>query len=156
MNLSDAVILVVEDNDDDVMLIRRAFHKTQLPKRVEFARDGAEAIKYLLGGPPYDDRRRYPLPELIILDLKMPRVDGFEVLRAIKGASQTRRIPVVILTSSSETADIGRSYDLGANSYLIKPVAFEKFSDVVLEIESYWLALNESPPRIEAQAVAGH
>ncbi len=138
-------ILLVEDNEDDVVLILRAFKKTQLPKRVAVVRDGAEAIGYLLGTPPYGDRTLYPLPALVILDLKMPRVDGFEALEVVKGVSRLRQIPVVVLTSSSEAADVSRSYELGANSYLVKPVAFERFSEVVAEIESYWLALNVSP-----------
>jgi CheY-like chemotaxis protein len=155
MNQGDAVILVVEDNDDDVALIRRAFRETQLPKRVEVARDGGEALDYLLGRPPYDDRKRYPLPRLVILDLKMPRVDGFEVLETAKRASRTKRIPVVILTSSSEQKDIERSYELGANSYLVKPVAFDRFRGVVARIEEYWLELNTSPQGIEVRVSAG-
>ena len=137
--------MVVEDNDDDVTLIRRAFGKTAVAKRVEVARDGSEALRYLLGTPPYDDRDRFPLPHLVILDLKMPRVDGFEVLDVVKRNTRTRPIPVVVLTSSSEVADIKRCYDLGANSYLIKPVAFERLADVVAGIEEYWLALNAWP-----------
>lgn len=145
MRTNGAVVLVVEDNDDDVTLIRRAFERTALPKRVEVARGGAEALRYLWGVPPFEDRERHPLPQVILLDLKMPRVDGFEVLEIVKGNSRTRRIPVVVLTSSSESADVGRSYDLGANSYLVKPVAFDRLADVVAEIEKYWLALNTWP-----------
>jgi CheY-like chemotaxis protein len=155
MNRNDPVILVVEDNDDDVALIRRAFRKTSVTKRVEVARGGAEALAYLFGRPPYDDRTRYPLPDLVLLDLKMPRMDGFEVLEIIKSASRTRRIPVVVLTSSSESKDVGRSYDLGANSYLVKPVAFEHFSCVVAELEKYWLALNTTSAAEERVGVGG-
>jgi two-component system response regulator len=140
-----AVVLVVEDNDDDVTLIRRAFEKTSLHKRVEVARDGVEALRYLMGVPPFDNRESYPLPQLVILDLKMPRMDGFEVLEAVKADPRTRQIPVVVLTSSSEAADVSRSYDLGANSYLVKPVAFERLAGVVAEVERYWLSLNVWP-----------
>jgi CheY-like chemotaxis protein len=145
-------VLLVEDNDDDVKLIQRAFKKTHLPQRVEVARDGGEALNYLTGAPPYDDRDHFPLPALVILDLKMPRVDGFDVLAAVKGTFGLRRIPVIVLTSSSELSDIHRSYDLGANSYLVKPVAFGRFAEVVSEIESYWLGFNTPaapPPFLE-------
>jgi len=155
MNENGAVILVVDDNEDDVALIRRAFAKTRLPKRVEVARDGTEAAKYLLGATPFNDRVRYPLPHLVLLDLKMPRVGGFEVLEVIKGAARTKWIPVVVLTSSSEPVDIKRSYDLGANSYLVKPVAFHEFTRLVAEIEKYWLALNTSPA-VEVRVGAGY
>lgn len=144
-------ILLVEDSPDDVKLIIRAFSKTRLPKRVEVVRDGAEALAYLFGKEPYADRGAYPLPVLIILDLKMPRVDGFDVLATIKQAPHLRRIPIVVLTSSSETADVDRCYDLGANSYLVKPGSWEGFTRVVAEIESYWLTLNVTAP-IEALA----
>jgi two-component system response regulator len=137
--------LVVEDNADDVTLIRRAFEKTAAAKRVEVVRDGAEALQYLQGEPPYVDRERYPLPHLVLLDLKMPRVDGFEVLEAVKRDERTRPIPVVVLTSSSEGSDIKRCYDLGANSYLVKPVSFERLAGVVAEVGKYWLALNALP-----------
>jgi CheY-like chemotaxis protein len=140
-----ATVLVVEDNDDDVTLIRRAFERTGAAKRVEVARDGAAALKYLAGKYPYDDRERYPLPGLILLDLKMPRMDGFGVLEIVKRDPRTRPIPVVVLTSSSDAADIKRSYELGANSYLVKPVAFGRLEAVVAEIGNYWLALNTSP-----------
>jgi CheY-like chemotaxis protein len=146
--MTNAVILIAEDSEDDVLLIRRAFRKTRLPKRVEVVRDGAQAVDYLLGQPPYDDREQHPLPSLIILDLKMPRVSGFEVLEVIKGSPLTRRIPVVVLTSSRENEDIKHCYDLGANSYLVKPVGFEQFSAVVAEIEKYWLAVNTPPAEL--------
>ncbi len=146
MSNDEHAVLLVEDSPDDVKLIVRAFGRTRLPKRVQVVRDGADALAYLFGKAPYDDRSAYPLPALVILDLKMPRVDGFEVLNAVKSAPHLRRIPVVVLTSSSEAADIDRCYDLGANSYLVKPVAFADFSYVVAEIESYWLGLNVAAP----------
>jgi CheY-like chemotaxis protein len=146
MVTSEKLILVVEDNDNDVLLILRAFKKVGWPGRVEVKRDGAEAIAYLIGEPPYKDRDVFPLPALVILDLKMPRVDGFEVLAVIKTEAELRRIPVIILTSSGETADIARCYDLGANSYLVKPITFDEFTGVVDEIDKYWLSINVSPP----------
>jgi len=150
VNNDQHAVLLVEDSPDDVKLIVRAFGKTRLPKRVEVVRDGADALAYLFGKAPYDDRYAYPLPALIILDLKMPRVDGFEVLNAVKSTPCLRRIPIVVLTSSSEAADVDKCYDLGANSYLVKPVSFADFTRVVAEIETYWLALNVAAPAAAA------
>jgi CheY-like chemotaxis protein len=145
MIVNGVLVLVVEDNDDDVMLIRRAFEKVAGAKRVVVTRDGSGALRYLFGRAPYEGGERFPLPHLILLDLKMPGVDGFEVLEVIKRSARTRSIPAVVLTSSSDAADIKRCYDLGANSYLIKPVAFEQLADVIAELDKYWLALNAWP-----------
>ena len=137
-------ILLVEDNPDDVDLTMRALRKHNLANRVHVVRDGAEALDYIFG----DDENTPPVhrPRLILLDLKLPKVDGLEVLKKLKSHPKTRPIPVVVLTSSSESPDIERSYSIGANSYIVKPVDFEKFVDVVGSLGFYWLLLNQ-PPR---------
>lgn len=141
-----ACILLVDDNRMDVELTQDAFREARLSNRVEVAENGIQALDYLLGRDVYADRSRYPLPDLILLDLKMPGVDGFEVLRRLKETPLLKRIPVVILTSSREEGDRALSYDTGANSYLVKPVSFSGFVEVVREIEDYWLTLNVGPP----------
>lgn len=113
---------------------------------VHVARDGQEAVNYLFGHDEYEDRQRYPLPDLILLDLKLPGIDGHEVLRRVKCEEMLKRIPVIILTSSEEEGDRALSYDIGANSYLVKPVSFDGFLDVVKQISDYWLSLNVGPP----------
>jgi len=145
MNERQTVVLLAEDNEDDVHLVERAFRLAQLPHAVVVARDGGEALAYLFGEPPYDDRARFPLPAVVILDLNMPRVNGFDVLASVKQAKDLCRIPIVVLSSSDEDADIQRSYDLGANSYLKKPVGFDAFTYLIAEIEEYWLRTNLSP-----------
>lgn len=139
----EAVVLLIEDNDDDVRLITRALGKTVLPKRVEVARSGAEAVAYITAAPPYEDRGRYPLPVLIILDLKMPGVDGYDVLRMIRARDDLCGVTVVILTDVKETGSVSRTYDLGASVYFVKPHAGRSFADVAREIENYWLAGRE-------------
>jgi CheY-like chemotaxis protein len=141
-----ACILLVDDNRMDVELALDAFHEAHLSNRVEVAGSGQQALDYLFGAHGYADRIRHPLPDLILLDLKMPGIDGFEVLRQVKAAPLVKRIPVVILTSSHEEGDRAMSYDIGANSYLVKPVSFEGFLAVVGKIEDYWLTLNIAPP----------
>lgn len=140
-------ILLVEDNRMDVELTLDAFNEVRLCNGVHVAEDGDIALDYLFGRGEYADRDAYPLPDLILLDLKLPRVDGFEVLRQIKGAPGLKRIPVVILTSSKEEGDRALGYDIGANSYLVKPISFDGFLDVVKTIEGYWLSLNIAPPK---------
>lgn len=142
-----AHILLVEDNRMDVELTLDAFHEAKLRNSVHVATRGQEALDYLFGRDQYADRRRYPLPNLILLDLKMPGIDGFEVLRQIKSAPILKRLPVIILTSSKEEGDRALSYDIGANSYLVKPVSFDGFLDVVRQIDGYWLSLNAPPPK---------
>jgi two-component system response regulator len=134
-------ILLVEDDPDDEALTLRALRKRNLANDVEVARDGAEALDRLLG----TGRDAKTAPAVVLLDLKLPKVDGLEVLRRIRADARTKTLPVIILTSSKEEQDVARSYDLGANSYVRKPVEFEKFIEAVGELGLYWLLLNESP-----------
>lgn len=135
-------ILLVEDNPMDVELTLDAFREAKLRNVINVARNGEEALDYLFGRNQYADRVKYPFPSLILLDLKMQGIDGFEVLRQIKKTDILKRIPVVILTSSKEEGDRALSYDLGANSYLLKPVSFNGFIEVVKKIDEYWFLLN--------------
>lgn len=139
-------ILLVDDNRMDVELTVDAFAQAHLDNHVEVVRSGQEAIDYLLGRGPFADRARYPMPEIVLLDLKMPVVDGFEVMRQVKSAPRVRRIPIIVLTSSREEGDRAMSYDYGANSYLVKPVSFAGLLDVVGTLRKYWLTLNVAPP----------
>jgi len=141
-----AHILLVEDNRMDVELTLDAFREARLRNTVHVAPNGQDALDYLFGRGQYADRHTYPLPNLILLDLKLPGIDGFEVLRQIKGTPLLKRLPVIILTSSKEEGDRALSYDIGANSYLVKPVSFEGFLGVIRQIEGYWLSLNVGPP----------
>jgi CheY-like chemotaxis protein len=141
-----ALILLVDDSDFDVELTLDAFREASLSNRIEVANNGQQAIDYLLGQDKYSDRASYPLPDLILLDLKMPGIDGFDVLERVKSTPLVKRIPVIILTSSKEQGDRALSYDIGANSYLVKPVSFTGFIDVVKQIEDYWLTLNVGAP----------
>ena len=141
-----AHILLVEDNRMDVELTLDAFHEAKLLNTIHVASNGQEALDYLFRRGVYADRNTYPMPDLILLDLKLPRVDGFEVLRQIKSTDILKRLPVVILTSSKDEGDRALSYDIGANSYLVKPVSFEGFLGVIKQIEGYWLSLNIAPP----------
>jgi CheY-like chemotaxis protein len=144
-----AQILLVEDNRMDVELTLDAFREARLMNTVHVAPNGQDALDYLFGRGRYADRVTYPLPDLILLDLKLPGVDGFEVLRQIKTAPILKRLPIIILTSSREEGDRALSYDHGANSYLVKPVSFDGFLDVVRQIEGYWVSLNVAPPEVE-------
>ena len=139
------LILIVEDDGNDVLLIRRAFKKAQTVNPLEVVTDGEEAINYLKGEGKYTDRNQYPLPILILLDLKLPLKSGFEVLEWLKKQEGLKRIPVVILTSSSESRDINQAYDLGANTYLVKPVYFKDLIEMFKTIDIYWLILSEKP-----------
>lgn len=136
-------ILLVEDNPDDVELALHAFKKNRIASRIQVARDGAEALDYLFRRGGYAERTAGNNPKVILLDLKLPKVDGLEVLRRIKENSETRAIPVVALTSSREERDIAESYKLGANSYIVKPVDFEQFTEVVRQLGLYWMTLNQ-------------
>jgi len=142
-----AHILLVEDNRLDIELTLDAFKEAHLGNSVHVAKNGIEALDYLFGQKQYGDREQYPLPDIILLDLKMPGIDGFEVLRRVKAEPEVKRIPVVILTSSREEGDLALSYDCGANSYLVKPVSFEGFLKVVQQVQEYWLILNMGPPK---------
>jgi two-component system response regulator len=139
-------ILLVEDNPNDVKLALYAFQKQQLLNRVHVVRDGAEALEFLFATDRYADRQGLDGPRLILLDLKLPLVDGTEVLRRVKADPRTRAIPVVVLTSSREERDIVESYKLGVNSYIVKPVDFDQFTEAVRQLGFYWLLLNQSPP----------
>ena len=140
MNLPDAIdILLVEDNPNDAELTQRALKKSEIGARLAVARDGAEALEYLLS--------RRPKPKVIFLDLKLPKIDGIEVLRRVRQDDRTRSIPVIVLTSSQEERDIKECYSLGVNSYVVKPVEFDKFYKVVADLGTYWLVLNKAPLR---------
>jgi CheY-like chemotaxis protein len=138
-------ILLAEDNPDDVELARRAFQKINLNNNIIVTNDGAETLDYLNGKGKYQGRNTEDLPRIILLDLKMPKVHGLEVLKYVRENQQTKYIPVIILTSSQDKKDVIRSYELGANSYIVKPIDFVKFSEVVQQIVIYWLTLNEQP-----------
>jgi len=139
-------ILLVEDNPDDELLTLRALKKQNITNEVVVARDGAEALDYLFGSGPYAGRDLSVMPQLILLDLKLPKVDGLEVLRRVRADERTRLLPVVILTTSREQQDLLQGYGLGANSYVRKPVDFDQFAEAVRQLGLYWLLLNESPP----------
>lgn len=141
------VILLVEDNADDEALTLRALRKNNIPNKVVVARDGVEAVDYLLGTGPYAGRDPEDLPRIVLLDLKLPKLNGFEVLEKLRADPRTRLLPVIILTSSREQRDIMHGYDLGANSYVRKPVDFEQFVEAIRQLSRYWLVLNENPPR---------
>ena len=143
--MDNKVILLVEDNPDDEALTLRALKKNNILNDVVVARDGVEALDYLFCRGTYAGRNRQDLPQLVLLDLKLPKVDGLEVLREMRSSADTRRLPVVILTSSSEERDIVAGYDLGANSYICKPVDFTQFTEAVRQLGIYWLVLNVSP-----------
>jgi CheY-like chemotaxis protein len=150
MNTNDIVeILLVEDNPEDLALALRALEKAHLTNKIEVARDGAEALDFIFAEGEHAGRKVENGPKVILLDLKLPKVDGLEVLRRIKGDERTRMIPVVVLTSSKEQSDVVESYRLGVNSYIVKPVNFEGFAAAVQELGMYWLLLNQ-PPKLEA------
>ena len=146
VNVDAVDILLVEDNPHDVELTLRALKKHNLANRVHVVKDGAEALEFIFGTDTYADRDIEIGPKVVLLDLKLPKVDGLEVLRKIKSDERTKIIPVVVLTSSQEESDIVKSYKLGANSYMVKPVDFDKFIESVSELGLYWLLLNK-PPR---------
>lgn len=146
MNSKNKVILLVEDNEDDEILATRALEKYHVANSVVVARDGAEALDYLYSTGAYAGREPATDPALVLLDLKLPKVSGLEVLTRIREDKRTRLLPVVILTSSREDQDLIGGYSLGANSYIRKPVDFRQFSEAVLQVGLYWLVLNESPP----------
>ena len=141
----DKVILLVEDNPDDEVLTRRALNRNNIGNEVVVARDGIEALDYLFGAGTYEGRGPCVLPQLVLLDLKLPKMDGLEVLRRIRADERTRLLPVVILTSSREQRDLVEGYGRGANSYIRKPVDFAQFVEAVRQLGLYWLVLNETP-----------
>jgi CheY-like chemotaxis protein len=141
-------ILLVEDSPQDLELTRRALRKANLTNRIHIARDGTEALEFIFCEGAHAGRRIEDVPKVILLDLKLPKVDGLEVLKRIKGDARTRDIPVVMLTSSKEQNDVVESYELGVNSYIVKPVNFERFTEAVQQLGMYWLLLNQ-PPKLE-------
>lgn len=146
---NSSTILLVEDNADDEVLTLRALRKNNIRNEVVVARDGAEALDYLFGTGAYKQRDTIPLPQVVLLDLKLPKIDGLEVLERIRANKRTKLLPIVILTSSNEEQDRLRGYDLGANSYVRKPVDFTQFTEAVRNLGLYWLLLNEGPPAIQ-------
>ncbi len=148
--MADKMILLVEDNPDDEALTVRAFKNNNIRNEVVVTRDGAEALEYLFGTGAYASRDMAVMPAVTLLDLKLPKVDGLEVLRSLRADERTRNLPVVILTSSKEEQDLLNGYKLGANSYIRKPVDFNQFTESVRQLGLYWLVLNEPPPRKEA------
>jgi two-component system, response regulator len=137
-------ILLVEDNPHDAEITLRALKRANFANHVQWLEDGEEALAFLFSEGPYADQPQ-PRPRVMLLDIKMPKVDGIEVLKRIKADSRTRSIPVVMLTSSKEETDLVRSYDLGVNSYLVKPVDFQRFSEEVTRVGHYWVAMNQMP-----------
>ncbi|HKP04762.1 MAG TPA: response regulator [Chthoniobacterales bacterium] len=148
MNEKPVEILLVEDNPNDLELTRRALRKANLSNNIQITRDGAEALEFLFCEGSYANRKLEDGPKVILLDLKLPKVDGLEVLKQVKTDPRTKSIPVVVLTSSKEQRDVVESYQLGVNSYIVKPVNFEGFATAVQEIGMYWLLLNQ-PPKME-------
>lgn len=143
--LENEYILLVDDDSNDVLLIQRAFQKAGLKDTLKVTRDGQQAIDYLKGQGHYADRSRFPLPFLVLLDLKMPGTSGFEVLHWVRSQPDLRRLLVVVLTSSNLQADVDRAYELGANSYLVKPVEFEEMVNMIKRFEAYWSEINRTP-----------
>ncbi|MFX1465182.1 MAG: response regulator [Promethearchaeota archaeon] len=142
------IILLVEDNPDDVLLTKRAFKKSNILNELVVASDGVEALDYLFGTGAYEGRDLSIMPVLILLDLRLPKLDGIDVLRRIRDDERTKLIPVVVLTTSKEQKDLIKSYSLGANSYIRKPVDFDQFVQAVRQLGLYWVLLNEPPPVI--------
>ena len=145
--MATKLILLVEDNPDDEALTLRALSRNGIKHDVQVAHDGVEALDYLFGRGTFAGRDLRTMPAVTLLDLKLPRIDGLEVLRQLRGHDLTRCLPVVVLTSSKEDQDLVQSYGLGANSYIRKPVDFVQFTEAVRQVGSYWLILNEDPPR---------
>jgi|SRR6185437_14469869 len=142
---TDQFILLAEDDPNDTLLIKRAFQKAGLGEVFKTVGDGDQAIAYLRGMDEYADRARFPLPFLLLLDLKMPGTDGFEVLQWLRSQPDFKRLLVVVLTSSNLQADVDRAYDLGANSYLVKPVEFTEMVNMIQRFEAYWTEINRFP-----------
>ena len=144
MNGPIADVLLVEDNPDDLELALHAFKQNRVSDRIQVARDGAEALQLLFAAADNESH----LPRVVLLDMKLPKVDGLEVLRRLRADPRTRRLPVVMLTASSQEHDIIESYELGVNSYIVKPVEFKRFSETVVQLGLYWLALNQPAPEV--------
>ena len=145
--MNEKMILLVEDNADDEELTLRSLRRAKIVNEVVITRDGAEAVDFIFGEGVHAGRDLTLMPSLILLDLKLPMMSGIDVLKRLRADARTRRIPVVVLTSSSDDEDMLRSYDSGANSYVRKPVAFNAFADAVTQLGVYWMLLNEPPPQ---------
>ena len=146
MNPANIVeILIVEDTSEDLDLTLRALRKAKITNHIQVARDGEEALEFIFCEGPFAERKIEDGPKVILLDLKLPKIDGLEVLQRIKGDPRTKSIPVVVLTSSREQNDVVESYNLGVNSYIVKPVNFEQFSEAVQKLGMYWLLINHPP-----------
>jgi len=145
--IRSGIMLLVEDNPDDVELTLLAFEQSKIVNDIVVAKDGQEALDYLFATGNQTGRDPALLPEVVLLDLKLPKVDGLDVLKRMRANERTRRLPVVVLTSSKEEQDVLRSYDLGANSYVQKPVDFAEFIEAARHLGLYWLVLNEAPPQ---------
>jgi len=143
--LNDKIILLVEDDPNDILLIQRAFQKAGFHNSLKVVRNGDQAIEYLSGENAFSDRERFPLPFLVLLDLKMPGTDGFEVLAWTRNSASLKRLLVVVLTSSNLQADVDKAYELGANSYLVKPVEFDDMVNLIQRFEVYWSEINRIP-----------
>jgi CheY-like chemotaxis protein len=159
--MGNEIILLVEDDANDVLLIQRAFNKAGLQSNLKTVRDGEQAIHYLGGEGVYADREKYPTPFLVLLDLKMPGVNGFEVLEWVRQQPAMKRLLIVVLTSSNLQADVDRAYELGANSYLVKPVEFDEMVHMIQRFEIYWAEINRiatpqpSSAAIQPQTILG-
>jgi len=138
-------ILLAEDDEDAVLLLKMACARSRLNNPMQVVNDGQKVIGYLSGNGPYADRTKFPLPCLLLLDLKMPRKSGFDVLSWVRSSAQVSRLPVVVLTSSRDPVDINRAYDLGANSYAVKPSAFDSLIDLLNRLEGWWMGASETP-----------
>jgi len=149
--MNDVEILLIEDNPEDVEITLRAFRKNNLTNKIHVVRDGEEALECLFSTGRYSERGGCHQTRLILLDLKLPKVDGLEILQRCKADPRTKNIPVVVLTSSREEQDLIRSYNLGVNSYVVKPVDFPQFSDAVRQLGMYWILLNQIPAEFSEQ-----
>lgn len=145
MNLPPYTVLLAEDNSTDALMVQRAFKKAKLTTPVQVVEDGDKAVAYLGGHGPYADREKHPLPVLLLLDLKLPRRSGMEVLQWLRQQPVLKRLPVIVLTSSQDSTDVNRAYDLGANSYLVKPAGFNPLLEMMKTLGLYWLVMNEKP-----------
>ena len=143
--MEEKIILLVEDNPDDELLAIRALKKNHIMNKVVIARDGVEALDYLFGTGAYEGRDMSEMPQVVLLDLKLPKINGLEVLKRLRNDERTKLLPVVVLTSSREERDLTECYRLGANSYIRKPVDFTQFTEAIRQLGLYWLVLNESP-----------
>jgi two-component system, response regulator len=147
--MDEKTILLVEDNSEDEFLAMRAFKKSPIRTKVISVRDGVEALEYLFGVGAYDGRDINELPDLTLLDLKLPKMDGLEVLRQMRSNQQTKLLPVVVFSASLEPEDLDTSYNLGANSYVRKPIDFSEFSKMMQQLMKYWLVSNSPPPKVQ-------